>query len=57
MGTKLSEVINDLGGGFKSEVKALQIGGPLGGLVPISKVNELTIDFESFIRRGSATGV
>ncbi len=48
MGTPLSEVINDLGGGFKTEVKALQIGGPLGGLVPVSKINELTIDFESF---------
>jgi NADH:ubiquinone oxidoreductase subunit F (NADH-binding)/NADH:ubiquinone oxidoreductase subunit E len=56
MGTKLSEVINDLGGGFKSEVKALQIGGPLGGLVPISKVNELTIDFESFSKAGFLLG-
>jgi len=56
MGTKLSEVINDLGGAFKSEVKALQIGGPLGGLVPISKVNELTIDFESFSKAGFLLG-
>lgn len=56
MGTSLSEVINNLGGGFKSEVKALQIGGPLGGLVPISKVNELTIDFESFSKAGFLLG-
>jgi NADH-quinone oxidoreductase subunit F len=56
MGTPLAEVINDLGGGFKSEVKALQIGGPLGGLVPISKVNELTIDFESFSKAGFLLG-
>ena len=56
MGTPLSEVVNDLGGGFKSEVKALQIGGPLGGLVPISKVNELTIDFESFSNAGFLLG-
>jgi len=56
MGTKLSEVINNLGGGFKSEVKALQIGGPLGGLVPISKIEDLTIDFESFSNSGFLLG-
>ena len=31
MGTPMSTVINDMGGGFKSPVKAMQIGGPLGG--------------------------
>ena len=30
-------IVNDLGGGFKTPVKALQIGGPLGGLVPSFK--------------------
>jgi len=56
MGTPLSEVINDLGGGFKSEVKALQIGGPLGGLVPVSKIKDLSIDFESFSKEGFLLG-
>jgi NADH-quinone oxidoreductase subunit F len=56
MGTPLSTVVNDLGGGFKSDVKALQIGGPLGGLVPISKINDLTIDFESFSKEGFLLG-
>jgi NADH-quinone oxidoreductase subunit F len=56
MGTPLSEVVNDLGGGFKSEIKALQIGGPLGGLVPISKIDALTIDFESFSNEGFLLG-
>jgi NADH-quinone oxidoreductase subunit F len=56
MGTPLSYVVNDLGGGFKSKVKALQIGGPLGGLVPISKINDLTIDFESFSKNGFLLG-
>jgi NADH-quinone oxidoreductase subunit F len=56
MGTPLSTVVNDLGGGFKSDVKALQIGGPLGGLVPISKINNLTIDFESFSKEGFLLG-
>lgn len=48
MGTPLSVVINELGQGFKSSIKAMHIGGPLGGLVPVSKINDLTIDFESF---------
>lgn len=56
MGTPLSTVVNDLGGGFKKEVKALQIGGPLGGLVPISKIKDLTIDFESFSKEGFLLG-
>ena len=56
MGTPLSEVIYDLGGGFKSEVKAIQIGGPLGGLVPVSKIKDLTLDFESFSQEGFLLG-
>lgn len=56
MGTPLSVVVNDLGGGFKSDVKALQIGGPLGGLVPVSKIKDLTIDFESFSKEGFLLG-
>ena len=56
MGTPLAKVVNELGGGFKTEVKALQIGGPLGGLVPISKINDLTIDFESFSNNGFLLG-
>lgn len=56
MGTPLSVVVNDLGGGFKTEVKALQIGGPLGGLVPVSKIDDLTVDFESFGNEGFLLG-
>jgi len=56
MGTPLSVVVNELGRGFKSEVKALQIGGPLGGLVPVSKIDDLTIDFESFSKEGFLLG-
>ena len=56
MGTPLSYVVNELGGGFKSDIKAVQIGGPLGGLVPISKINDLTIDFESFSSQGFLLG-
>ncbi len=56
MGTPLQTVIEQLGQGFKKEVKAMHIGGPLGGLVPLSKVNALTIDFESFQQQGFLLG-
>jgi NADH-quinone oxidoreductase subunit F len=56
MGTPLSLVINDLGGGFKKKVKAMHIGGPLGGLVPVSKIDSLSIDFDSFAREGFLLG-
>ena len=56
MGTALSTVVNELGGGFKEPVKALHIGGPLGGMVPANKIDELTIDFESFDTGGFLLG-
>ena len=56
MGTPLSTLVHELGGGFKSPVKAMQIGGPLGGLVPVSKINDLTVDFESFGQNGFLLG-
>ncbi len=56
MGTPLSQVVNELGGGFKAPIKAMQIGGPLGGLVPVSKIDDLSIDFESFSSNGFLLG-
>jgi NADH-quinone oxidoreductase subunit F len=56
MGTPLRKVINDMGGGTRYPVKAFQIGGPLGGLVPASKVDDLTLDFESFAGQGFLLG-
>jgi NADH-quinone oxidoreductase subunit F len=56
MGTPLSVIVNKLGGGFTQPVKALQIGGPLGGLIPVSKIDELTLDFESFSQHGFILG-
>lgn len=55
MGEKLSAVI-EKAGGFAQPVKALHIGGPLGGLVPAEKFAELTIDFESFHDNGFLLG-
>jgi NADH-quinone oxidoreductase subunit F len=56
MGTPLRTVIDELGGGFRLPVKAMHIGGPLGGLVPVSKIDDLTIDFESFAQNGFLLG-
>ena len=56
MGTPLKEVVYELGGGFKAPVKAIQIGGPLGGMVPIHKIDELNISFESFKNGGFLLG-
>ena len=56
MGTPLAEVVHQLGGGFRKAVKALHIGGPLGGLVPIHKIDDLTVDFESFAQNGFLLG-
>jgi NADH-quinone oxidoreductase subunit F len=56
MGTPLSTVVEGLGQGFQKPVKALHIGGPLGGLVPVRKIPDLTVDFESFSREGFLLG-
>ncbi len=55
MGTPLKDVIA-LAGGFKTKIKAIQIGGPLGGIVPITHVDQLTVDFESFKTAGFLLG-
>ena len=56
MGTPLSTVVHELGGGFSKAVKAMHIGGPLGGLVPVHKIDDLTVDFESFAQNGFLLG-
>lgn len=56
MGTPLQTVIEELGQGFKSDIKAMHIGGPLGGLVPVSKIKDLNITFESFQENGFLLG-
>ena len=56
MGTPLQEVFDKFGKGFKVPVKAVQIGGPLGGIVPISKIRELQLDFESLQKGGFLLG-
>ncbi|MEZ5039616.1 MAG: NADH-ubiquinone oxidoreductase-F iron-sulfur binding region domain-containing protein [Saprospiraceae bacterium] len=55
-GTPLSTIIEQLGEGFKAPVKALHIGGPLGGLVPRDLWSQLTLDFEAFSQKGFQLG-
>ena len=56
MGTPLSTILFEFGGGFNVPVKALHIGGPLGGMVPKSHFENLTLDFESFAENGFLLG-
>ena len=55
-GTSLGKVIDELGQGFARPTKALHIGGPLGGIVPLHKIADLSIDFESFQKEGFLLG-
>jgi len=56
MCTPMKKVINEIGGGFNKPVKALQIGGPLGGVVPIEEVEKLNLDFQEFANAGFMLG-
>ncbi len=56
MGESLDKLVFEKGGGFTESVKAIHVGGPLGGLVPFIKIKELTVDFESFADAGFLLG-
>ncbi len=57
MGATLREVIFDIGGGMLPgrHFKAVQLGGPSGGCLPASLLDE-PIDFESLLAAGSMMG-
>ena len=56
MGTPMSKIFNEIGGGYKEEIKAFQIGGPLGGVVPMDEINNLNLDFQEFTKKGFMLG-
>jgi len=56
MGTPMKKIINEIGGGFIKPIKALQIGGPLGGVIPIKEVEKLNLDFQEFTNAGFMLG-
>ncbi len=57
MGTKLREVIYDIGGGIPKgkAFKAVQTGGPSGGCIPADLL-DISIDYDSLISVGSMMG-
>ncbi|AOR23842.1 NADH-quinone oxidoreductase subunit NuoF [Clostridium taeniosporum] len=58
MGTKLKEIIFDIGGGVKEgKFKAVQIGGPSGGCLCVGENHlELPLDFDSLKKVGAMIG-
>jgi len=56
MGTPMSKIFNEIGGGYKEPVKAFQIGGPLGGVVPLIEIDNLNLDFQEFSAKGFMLG-
>jgi len=56
MGTPMKKIFEEIGGGLKEEVKAFQIGGPLGGVVPASEIEKLNLDFQEFTAAGFMLG-
>jgi NADH:ubiquinone oxidoreductase subunit F (NADH-binding)/NADH:ubiquinone oxidoreductase subunit E len=56
-GMPISELCDQLGGGLKDgrRIKALQIGGPLGGILPASKL-DTPFDFEPLAAEGCMVG-
>jgi NADH-quinone oxidoreductase subunit F len=57
MGTTLREIVYDIGGGIPKgrKFKAVQTGGPSGGMIPESLLN-LSVDFDELTRAGSMMG-
>ncbi|UCG44349.1 MAG: NADH-quinone oxidoreductase subunit NuoF [candidate division WOR-3 bacterium] len=57
MGMTLREIVYDIGGGIKADkrFKAVQTGGPSGGVVPESLL-DLPVDFERLVEAGSMMG-
>jgi len=56
MGTPMKKIFHEIGGGYKEEIKAFQIGGPLGGVVPITEIDNLNLDFQEFTSKGFMLG-
>jgi NADH:ubiquinone oxidoreductase subunit F (NADH-binding)/NADH:ubiquinone oxidoreductase subunit E len=56
-GTPVSEICNELGGGLVDgrSIKAVQIGGPLGGILPASKL-DTPFDFDELAAEGCMVG-
>ena len=56
MGTPMKKIFEEFGGGLKEDIKAFQIGGPLGGVVPAAEIDKLNLDFQEFTAAGFMLG-
>ena len=56
MCTPMKKIFYEFGEGLKKPVKAFQIGGPLGGVVPTKEIDSLNLDFQEFISAGFMLG-
>lgn len=55
-GMSFAELVQEKAGGFVTDIKALQVGGPLGSVIPPHMIDDLSLDFESFQQAGFALG-
>ncbi len=57
MGTTINEIVNEIGGGVPSgkKLKAVQTGGPSGGVIPAEKL-DLPVCYEELKKIGSIMG-
>jgi NADH:ubiquinone oxidoreductase subunit F (NADH-binding)/(2Fe-2S) ferredoxin len=57
MGMSLREIVYGIGGGIEGDkaLKAVQVGGPSGGLIPVSLM-DMGLDYESLRKIGSIVG-
>jgi NADH-quinone oxidoreductase subunit F len=57
MGTSLGGIVHDIGRGIpkKKKIKAVQLGGPSGGCIPVQHLNT-PVDYESITRLGAIIG-
>ena len=56
MCTSMKKIFYEIGGGLNKPVKAFQIGGPLGGVVPTQEIENLNLDFQEFTKAGFMLG-
>lgn len=57
LGTSLAKILNDFGGGMKTgrPIKAVQVGGPLGGILPGDRL-DVPLGFEELDEVGALLG-
>lgn len=55
MGTTISEIVYKIGGAKPGSIKAVQTGGPSGGVIPSDKF-DIPVDYETLQKAGSIMG-